>query len=659
MILLRAIGLIPGGRWLLRKCYAVEHPALEREVFGIKFANPVGLAAGFDRNGEAFRELAALGFGFVEVGTVTPRPQAGNPRPRVFRLPKDEAIINRIGLSNRGLEKTIQHLRRPHEGFIVGCNIGRNTATPAENAAADYLKLFRNLYQYADYFTVNISCDNSCREGATHTRAHILRILDPLFDFRRGQNQYRPIMLKVSPDMPDAVIDEISDILLETPLDGIVATNGTHNREGLHTSRTTLDKIGSGRLSGAPLTQRAVEVVRRIHTRSGGNFPIIGVGGIGKSSYHFISNKDCRLVAVCDVDRKHLESAVALGQKKFGETLEAYSDFRCLITDPNIDIVHIATPPHWHGIMAVEAAKAGKDIWCEKPMTRTIGEGKRVAEAVRRNNRIFRLNTWFRFKDTFYGLGTTVEPLKKLIDSGLLGWPLKVTISGTTGFTWKFFWVGRENLAPEPVPAELDYDMWLGPAPYKPYNKHRVHSTFRGYWDYDGGGLTDMGQHYMDPVQYLLGKDETSPVKIEVDAPQQHPDAVGIWRKIVYTYDDGCQIVLEGEGFESEGDTPYIEGPLGKVYKGFRCTIPDVMEKLAEMPDPELQNTDFLECVRTRRKFALDEQIGHRSSTLVNLGACALRLNRTLHFDPDTQLFIGDDAANRLIDQPMRGPWHI
>lgn len=189
---------------------------------------------------------------------------------------------------------------------------------------------------------------------------------------------------------------------------------------------------------------------------------IIGVGGIGKSSYHFTSNKDCRLVAVCDVDRKHLESAVALGQKKFGETLEAYSDFRRLITDPNIDIVHIATPPHWHGIMAVEAAKAGKDIWCEKPMTRTIGEGKRVAEAVRRNNRIFRLNTWFRFKDTFYGLGTTVEPLKKLIDSGLLGWPLKVTISGTTGFTWKFFWVGRENLAPEPVPAELDYDMWLG-----------------------------------------------------------------------------------------------------------------------------------------------------------------------------------------------------
>ncbi|WP_302373988.1 quinone-dependent dihydroorotate dehydrogenase [Alistipes timonensis] len=280
LLMLRIFGLIPGGRWLLRKCYAVEHPALEREVFGMRFANPVGLAAGFDRNGEAFRELAALGFGFIEVGTVTPRPQAGNPRPRVFRLPKDNAIINRIGLSNRGLETAIRHLRRPHGGVIVGCNIGRNTSTPAENAPADYLKLFRNLYQYADYFTVNISCDNSCREGTTHTREHILQILNPLFDFRRGQNQYRPVMLKISPDMTDEVIDRITDVLMETPLDGIVATNGSHGREGLKTSRTALEKIGSGRLSGAPLTGRAVEIVRRIHTRSGGTYPIIGAGGL-------------------------------------------------------------------------------------------------------------------------------------------------------------------------------------------------------------------------------------------------------------------------------------------------------------------------------------------------------------------------------------------
>ncbi len=386
---------------------------------------------------------------------------------------------------------------------------------------------------------------------------------------------------------------------------------------------------------------------------------IIGVGGIGRSGYHFNSSDACRLISVCDVDQGHLNKALALGEKKFGQKLAAYHDYRDLINDPNVDIVHIATPPHWHGIMCMDAARAGKDIWCEKPMTRTIGESRRVAEAVARNNRIFRLNTWFRFKDTFYGLGTTVEPLKKLIDSGMLGWPLKVTISGATGFAWKFFWTGKENLRPETVPSELDYDMWLGPAPYKPYNKHRVHQTFRGYWDYDGGGLADMGQHYMDPVQYLLGKDDTSPVKVEIDAPEQHPDAVGIWRKIVYTYADGCQIVLEGEGYESQGKVPYIEGPLGKVYKGFECTIPDVMEKLAELPDPEPQQTDFLECVRTRRRFALDEQKGHRSCTLVNMGTCALRLNRDLKFDPEKQLFIDDDAANRLIEQPMRGGWQM
>ena len=280
LLLLRIIGRIPGGRWLLRTCYAVEHPALEREVFGRKFRNPVGLAAGFDHNGEAVRELAALGFGFVEVGTVTPKPQTGNPRPRVFRLPKDNAIINRVGLCNKGLERVQENLRRPHDEVIVGCNIGKNTGTTPENAPPDYLKLFRNLYQYADYFTVNISCDNACNEGTSHTREQILRILDPLFDFRRGQNQYRPIMLKISPDMPDEVLDEITDILLSTPLDGIVATNGTHRRGKLHTSPASIAKIGNGRLSGAPLTARAVEIVRRIHQRSGGTYPIIGVGGL-------------------------------------------------------------------------------------------------------------------------------------------------------------------------------------------------------------------------------------------------------------------------------------------------------------------------------------------------------------------------------------------
>ena len=166
---------------------------------------------------------------------------------------------------------------------------------------------------------------------------------------------------------------------------------------------------------------------------------IIGTGGIGMSSLHFTSNEQCRLVALCDVDSNHLKRGVDRAKERLNENVRAYHLYRDLINDPNVDIVHIATPPHWHGIMAVEAAKAGKDIFCEKPMTRTIGEGKKVMEAVEQNKRVFRLNTWFRFTDTFYGLGTTVEPLKKLVESGMLGWPLKVTISGYTGFNWISF----------------------------------------------------------------------------------------------------------------------------------------------------------------------------------------------------------------------------
>lgn len=290
-------------------------------------------------------------------------------------------------------------------------------------------------------------------------------------------------------------------------------------------------------------------------------------------------------------------------------------------------------------------------------MTRTIGEGKRVVEAMEQYGRMFRLNTWFRFTDQFYGLNTTVKPLKKVVESGVLGWPLTVNISGVTGFNWKFYWVGKSNLEPMPVPAELDYDMWLGPAPYKPYNPHRVHTTFRGYWDYDGGGLGDMGQHYIDPVQYILGKDNTSPVKVEVDCPQQHDDAVGTWRKITFTYADGCKIILDGEN--KNPDAAYIEGPKGKIYKGFKSTIPNLLQMIDSFPDPAPQVTSFSESVKTRQKFALNEINGHNSCTVVNMGKIALQLGRTLQFDPLKQEFINDEAANRLINQPMRGPWKI
>lgn len=375
---------------------------------------------------------------------------------------------------------------------------------------------------------------------------------------------------------------------------------------------------------------------------------VIGVGGMGRGHMKY---EGARLLAVCDVDQNHLNHALSIT----GNGVKGYSDFREVLVRPDIDIVHIATPPHWHALMSVAAAAAGKDIWCEKPMTRTIGEGIKVIEAVRNHGRIFRLNTWFRFRAQFYGFGTTVKPIRKLVQSGMLGWPLKVTVSGITGFNWKFYWIGKTNLKPIPVPKNLDYEMWLGPAPYKPYNPERVHSKFRGYWDYDGGGLGDMGQHYLDPVQYILGKDNTSPVLIEVDSPQQHTDAVGPWRRVEMTYNDGCKIILDGEN--KDKNAPFIEGPKGKLYKGFESDIPGLKRKLAAFPDPEPQVTDFIQAVRNRQKFALNEKNGHRSCTLVNIGKIAVRLGRSLEFDPVKQRFVDDEGANRFIDQPKRAPW--
>ncbi len=411
--------------------------------------------------------------------------------------------------------------------------------------------------------------------------------------------------------------------------------------------------LGKGLVGAAALTI----VPRRVLGGPGFEAPsdtltkaVIGVGGMGRGHLGYPGSV---LRAVCDVDAGHLRTALELA----GPGVRGYHDFREVLERPDIDIIHIATPPHWHALMSVAAADAGKDVWCEKPMTRTIAEGRRVVEAVEKSGRIFRVNTWFRFQDRFYGFGTDVKPIKKAVQSGLLGWPVKATVSASTGFDWKFYWSGLTNLVPESVPPELDYDFWLGPAPFKPYHHHRVHGTFRGYWDYDGGGLGDMGMHYLDPVQYILAKDETSPVEVEADGPQQHPDACGSWRRIEMRYDDGCTIVLDGEN--KDRNAPFLEGPDGKLFRGFESDIPGLREKIAALPDPEPQITDFAEAVRARRPFALNERNAHRSCTLVNLGKIAVQLGRLLRFDPVPMRFIGDEEAERLADQPMRSPWHL
>ena len=393
------------------------------------------------------------------------------------------------------------------------------------------------------------------------------------------------------------------------------------------------------------------------------NHAVIGVGGMGGGHVGYVlsyrSQGIGELVAVCDVDKGHLDRAVARG----GKGCKGYRDYRECLAQGDIDVVHVPTPPHWHAIISIAAAEAGCDIWCEKPMSRTIGEGQKVIEAVQRNGRMFRLNTWFRLYSNFYGMGTPVKPIKKLVENRLLGWPLTVRVSRHTGFNFKASqWSGKTHLEPQPVPANLDYDRWLGPAPYKPYHRHRTHGSFRGYWDYDGGGLADMGQHYLDPVQYLLEKDHTSPTEIDVYAPwPTHPDACGMWGRIELKYADGCKIICESceWGEEETKGKPYIEGPKGKLYRGFKTDPPELAEKLKSLPDPEPQVSDFNVSCRTRHKFGLNEVNGHRSCTLVNLANIAIRTGRKLHFDPEKQLFINDEEANRFIDQPMRSPWHV
>lgn len=396
---------------------------------------------------------------------------------------------------------------------------------------------------------------------------------------------------------------------------------------------------------------------------------LIGFGVIAQSANH-LAFKGSRLIGLCDPYKARVEHGLACAEQNGWGKVKAYDNFIKLLEDKDVDIVHICTPPHWHGCMSVMAANAGKDIWCEKPMTRTVGEGKRVMEVVKAKKRMFRLNTWFRFQDTFYGFGTTVEPIRQIVENGLLGkGPIKCTFGAGQGFGWKFGWSGRVNARPEPVPADFDWDMWLGPAPWKPYTAHRAGTSFRGYWDYDSGGLGDMAQHYLDPLQYLLCKDDTSPVKIAYTGPRQHPEAVGRFDRIVLTYEDGTTVALDGD--ETLKGEPLLRGANGlcvypKAKGGKTLRIKDangwwteekVLAKLAELPKPAPQQTDFIDSCKNRKPFALNESNGFRSSTMFNLGIVAERLGRGFKFDPVTLRAVDDQAADRLLYQGMREPW--
>lgn len=266
---------------LARRIFAFEHKDLQRELWGLNFKNPVGLAAGFDKDGKYIKSMSALGFGFIEVGTITPRRQAGNPKPRLFRLVKDEAIINRMGFNNEGVDVLVDRLKALKKtDVIIGGNIGKNKDTPNEDAYKDYLICFQKLYNHVDYFVVNLSSPNTPGLRSLQEKGPLRKILQTLLDHRSQQDISRPILLKIAPDLNEGQLDDVIEIVQELKIEGIIGTNTTIERKPLTADANKISAIGNGGLSGAPLAKRATEVVGLINTKSNGSIPIIGVGGI-------------------------------------------------------------------------------------------------------------------------------------------------------------------------------------------------------------------------------------------------------------------------------------------------------------------------------------------------------------------------------------------
>jgi dihydroorotate dehydrogenase len=272
--------MIPGKMWTLRLLFKVKDASLEREVFGLKFDNPVGLAAGFDKDAKLFDELASFGFGFVEIGTVTPLPQEGNPKPRLFRVKEDSGIINRMGFNNQGIEAAVARLRRKKTNIIIGGNIGKNKVTPNEKAVNDYEICFEKFFPYVDYFVVNVSSPNTPALRDLQEKAPLTALLNRLQELNAVKDKRKPILLKIAPDLTNEQLNDIIEIIADTKIDGVVATNTTIDRSGLKTDKTKVEVIGNGGLSGKPVRARSTEVIKYLADKSNRAFPIIGVGGI-------------------------------------------------------------------------------------------------------------------------------------------------------------------------------------------------------------------------------------------------------------------------------------------------------------------------------------------------------------------------------------------
>lgn len=280
MATLKALRYIPGARFVVRMCFCRRSKSLETELFGIKFPNPVGIAAGLDKNGEFYNDLANLGFGFMEIGALTPEPQPGNPAPRLFRLPKDQALINRMGINNNGAKAALKQLRSNTPRIIVAANISKNSDTPNDLAYKDYCRSLALLYDFVDFFVLNVSCPNVKNLQQLQGNQMLSQVIESVMEVRRYNETSRPILLKISPDLEQSQLDEIIHLCLINGIDGIVATNTTRSRDNLKSPEKTVAAIGDGGLSGAPLFEKALAIVKYVHEKSNGLLPIIASGGI-------------------------------------------------------------------------------------------------------------------------------------------------------------------------------------------------------------------------------------------------------------------------------------------------------------------------------------------------------------------------------------------
>lgn len=271
---------IPLKMWWWKKLFCLEDERLKREVFGLTFDNPVGLAAGFDKDAKLYNELAAFGFGFIEIGTLTPKGQPGNRKPRLFRLPHDKALINRMGFNNGGVEEAVDRLKKRSTQIMIGGNIGKNKMTPNEEATKDYEISFEALFPYVDYFVVNVSSPNTPGLRELQDKKPLTKLLMRLHELNSAKANKKPILLKIAPDLTDAQLNDIIAIVQDSKIDGVIATNTTIDRSMLATAQKDVDSIGDGGLSGKPLKARSTDVIRYLSEKSNKAFPIIGVGGI-------------------------------------------------------------------------------------------------------------------------------------------------------------------------------------------------------------------------------------------------------------------------------------------------------------------------------------------------------------------------------------------